>query len=384
MNCPNRVVVSPIARYSAVNRTPNDWHFSHYAERAEGGAGCRVTHRMTCVATRRITPGCRGLCEQARRSVEEAPGRFRSSSYQCPRSQCKLDTRGARDRTQVGWVKWTGRSINKTANPTGRWSLLVGYSVSGPHRSGTHAATHNDMIDTSRKALTTPPSSPMTRIRSARAAYGTGYLLGEFSVTDHDQRSDEYGRQLANRLRFPSSCFAPSTRCGRDRADVGACFSSELDAGGTPVLTACKIAQAFKDAGCDLFDVSTGQIYLSSKPVYGRMFQASFSEQIRLEVGIATMAVGAVTTAESVPARHPVSRPGRAGRSVGVRPRARAAQSRPGRGAAAPRARSPWPPAGPRARRRAGSAARCRAPRPGARTCTGGTVRSGGAVRPPK
>ena len=128
-----------------------------------------------------------------------------------------------------------------------------------------------------------------------------GYLLASFLSPITNQRSDEYGGSLANRLRFPLELFRAVRAVWPQHKPMSVRVSAtDWIAGGTTGADSVQIAQAFKDAGCDLFDVSTGQTDPSSKPVYGRMFQASFSEQIRLEVGIATMAVGAVTTADQV------------------------------------------------------------------------------------
>ena len=128
-----------------------------------------------------------------------------------------------------------------------------------------------------------------------------GYLLASFLSPITNQRSDEYGGSLANRLRFPLELFRAVRAVWPQHKPMSVRVSAtDWIAGGTTGADSVQIAQAFKEAGCDLFDVSTGQTDPSSKPVYGRMFQASFSEQIRLEVGIATMAVGAVTTADQV------------------------------------------------------------------------------------
>jgi anthraniloyl-CoA monooxygenase len=128
-----------------------------------------------------------------------------------------------------------------------------------------------------------------------------GYLLASFLSPITNQRSDEYGGSLANRMRFPLELFRAVRAVWPQPKPMSVRVSAtDWIAGGTTGADSVHVARAFKDGGCDLFDVSTGQTDPGSKPVYGRMFQASFSEQIRLEVGIATMAVGAVTSADQV------------------------------------------------------------------------------------
>ncbi|MFM2400355.1 MAG: hypothetical protein RL341_2512, partial [Pseudomonadota bacterium] len=128
-----------------------------------------------------------------------------------------------------------------------------------------------------------------------------GYLLHEFLSPLANQRTDAYGGSLSNRLRFPLELFAAVRAVWPKLKPMSVRISAtDWMAGGNTGDDAVQIAHAFKAAGCDLIDVSTGQTDPASKPVYGRMYQATFAEQIRNEAGIATMAVGAVTTADQV------------------------------------------------------------------------------------
>jgi anthraniloyl-CoA monooxygenase len=128
-----------------------------------------------------------------------------------------------------------------------------------------------------------------------------GYLLASFLSPITNRRRDAYGGSLAKRMRFPLEVFA-AVRAVWPGAKPMSVRVSATDwiSGGTTGADSVEIARAFKAAGCDLIDVSTGQTDPASAPVYGRMYQATFSEQIRLEAGIATMAVGAITSADQV------------------------------------------------------------------------------------
>jgi anthraniloyl-CoA monooxygenase len=128
-----------------------------------------------------------------------------------------------------------------------------------------------------------------------------GYLLASFISPVTNRRQDEYGGSLANRLRFPLEVFAACRAIWSSDKPMSVRISAtDWIPGGNTGDDAVEIARAFKALGCDLIDVSTGQTDPTSKPIYGRMYQATFAEQIRNEVGIATMAVGAITTADQV------------------------------------------------------------------------------------
>jgi anthraniloyl-CoA monooxygenase len=128
-----------------------------------------------------------------------------------------------------------------------------------------------------------------------------GYLLASFISPITNRRIDQYGGPLANRLRFPLEVFDAVRAVWPDDHPMAVRISAtDWIPGGLSGADAVEIARAFKARGCDLIDVSTGQTDPESKPVYGRMYQTGFAEQIRNEAGIATMAVGAITSADQI------------------------------------------------------------------------------------
>jgi anthraniloyl-CoA monooxygenase len=296
----NRVVVSPMAQYSAVNGTPNDWHFAHYAERAKGGAGL-VFVEMTCVSPHgRITPGCTGLY-----APEHAEAWARLVDFVHRHTDAKIAMQighsGRKGSTQVGWRQMDWPLDDEDSEPN--WPLVSASAI--PYRAGINqvprAATRNDLQQYIEQFCNSAIMADQAGFDLLELHMAHGYLLASFLSPITNQRSDEYGGSLANRLRFPLELFRAVRAVWPRRKPMSVRVSATdwID-GGTTGADSVQIARAFKDAGCDLFDVSTGQTDPSSKPVYGRMFQATFSEQIRLEVGIATMAVGAVTTADQI------------------------------------------------------------------------------------
>ena len=296
----NRVVVSPMAQYSALNGTPNDWHFAHYAERAKGGAGL-VFVEMTCVSPHaRITPGCTGLY-----ASEHVEAWKRLVDFVHRHTDAKIAMQighsGRKGSTQVGWRQIDWPLDEEDSEPN--WPLVSASAIA--YRDGVNqvprAATRDDMNQYVEQFCNSAIMADEAGFDLLELHMAHGYLLASFLSPITNQRQDQYGGSLANRMRFPLELFRAVRAVWPQHKPMSVRVSAtDWIAGGTTGADSVQVARAFKDAGCDLFDVSTGQTDPSSKPIYGRMFQASFSEQVRLEVGIATMAVGAITTADQI------------------------------------------------------------------------------------
>ncbi|MGN6807601.1 MAG: bifunctional salicylyl-CoA 5-hydroxylase/oxidoreductase, partial [Trinickia sp.] len=126
-----------------------------------------------------------------------------------------------------------------------------------------------------------------------------GYFLSSFISPLTNRRTDEYGGALEHRLRYPLEVFAAIRRVWPERKPISVRISAhDWVEGGTTPDDAVQIARAFKAAGADMIDVSSGQVSKLEKPVYGRMYQTPFSDRIRNEAGIATIAVGAISEAD--------------------------------------------------------------------------------------
>ncbi len=286
---PNRVVVSPMAQYSCVDGTPDDYYLVHLGSRAHGGAGLVFTE-MTCVsADARISPGCAGLYAPEHRAAWK---RIVDYVHRHTRSKIALQLghAGPKGSTQRGW------EAADEPLASGNWPLIAPSAMPyGPRNQMPRAMTSADM-DRVRNDF----------VRAARWAdecgfdwlelhCAHGYLLSAFICPLTNLRDDAYGGTLANRCRYPLEVFAAL----RAVWPAGKPMSVRISAhdwapGGNTPDDAVTIARLFKEAGADLIDVSSGQTTRAAKPVYGRMYQTPFSDRIRNEVGIATMAVGAI------------------------------------------------------------------------------------------
>ena len=295
MRLENRVVVSPMDQYMAVDGVPSDWHLVHLASRAIGGAGL-VFVEMTCPSPEaRISPGCTGLWNEEQRDAWKRIVDFchaQSKAKLC----MQLGHSGRKGSTQLGWERMDYPLAS------GNWELIAPSPVpyhaeSQMPREMTRADMRRIRDDFVRSARYAEEAGfDMLELHMAH-----GYLLSSFISPLTNLRKDEYGGPIANRLRYPLEVF----HAVRDVWPAEKPMSIRISAtdwapGGLSEEDLLALARAFKQENADLIDVSTGQVVPDQKPVYGRMYQAPFADKIRNEIGIATMAVGNITSADQV------------------------------------------------------------------------------------
>ncbi|MDB5750596.1 MAG: oxidoreductase-like protein [Ramlibacter sp.] len=292
----NRVVVSPMAQYSCVDGQPADFHLVHLGARAMGGAGMVFTE-MTCPSPdARITPGCPGLWNEAQRDGWKRIVDFVHASTDA-KVAMQLGHAGPKGSTRV---PWEGEDQPLEA---GNWPLL--------------AASPQQYLDGVSDWARPMARADMDRVRddfvrstgyAAEAGFdwlelhcAHGYLLSAFISPLTNKRTDAYGGALENRLRYPLEVLrAMRAAWPADKPLSVRISAHDWVEGGITPDDAVAMAHAFKQAGCDLIDVSSGQVSKKQKPVYGRMYQTPFSDRVRNETGIATMAVGAISEADHV------------------------------------------------------------------------------------
>lgn len=296
MKLHNRVVVSPMAQYKAVDGCPTDWHLVHYGERAKGGAALVYTE-MTCVSPEgRITPGCPGLY-----SAEQQTAWARIVNFihqQTPAKVCmQLGHSGAKGSTQVGWEEMDA-PLNED-----NWPLLAASELAwSPQNQKPKKMDRADMDlvrDQFVKAARMADECGFDMIE-IHAAHG--YLLSSFITPLTNDRDDEYGGSLENRMRYPLEIYHAVRAVWPGEKPISVRISANDWAGDEGITPddAVLIAGMLKDAGVDICDVSAGQTSIKAEPVYGRMFQTPFSDRIRNEADMATMAVGNIYEADHV------------------------------------------------------------------------------------
>jgi anthraniloyl-CoA monooxygenase len=295
MQVANRAVVSPMCMYSAKEGVPGDFHLVHYGSRAIGGAGLMFTE-MTCVARdARITPGCAGLWND-----EQLAAWTRIVDFVHANSAAKICLQlGHAGRKGATKLMWEGmdRPLEEGGWDTISASPLPYFPDSQVPREMDRAAM--DGVKQEFVAATLRGEACGFDMLELHCAHG--YLLASFISPLTNQRSDEYGGTLANRLRYPLEVFEAMRAAWPAHKPMSVRISAtDWVAGGVTGDDAVAIARAFAEAGVDLVDVSTGQTVRDAQPIYGRMFQTPFSDQVRNEARVATMCVGNITTADQV------------------------------------------------------------------------------------
>ena len=294
MKLRNRIVVSPMAQYKAVDGTPTDWHLVHYGERAKGGAGLVYTE-MTCVsATGRITPGCPGLYAPAH---EVAWKRLTDFVHQETEAKicCQIGHSGRKGSTRIGWEGMDEPLLE------GNWPLVSASAIAWSENNAVpREASRADMDEIKGQFATAAAMAERAGFDMIELHAAHGYLLSSFISPISNQRRDVYGGSLENRVRFPLEVFEAMRAVWPQDKPMSVRISANDWVGETGVMPeeAVEIAKAFKAAGADIIDVSAGQTSPLAKPVYGRMFQTPFSDRIRNEAGIYTMAVGNIYEAD--------------------------------------------------------------------------------------
>lgn len=293
MEVANRAVVSPMCMYSAKEGVPTDFHLVHYGSRAIGGAGLIFTE-MTCVSRdARITPGCAGLWNDEqeaswRRIVDFVHGN--SAAKIC----LQLGHAGRKGATKLMW-DGMDRPLEEGGWEVFSASPLPYFPDSQVPRELDRAgmsAVRNCFVAAAERGERC--GFDMLELHCAH-----GYLLASFISPLTNTRTDEYGGSLENRLRFPLEIFEVLRAVWPKHKPMSVRISAtDWADGGITGDDAVAIARAFAEAGVDLVDVSTGQTVRDAQPVYGRMFQTPFSDQVRNEARVATMCVGNITTAD--------------------------------------------------------------------------------------
>jgi anthraniloyl-CoA monooxygenase len=290
----NRIVVSPMAQYSAEDGVAGDYHLMHLGARALGGAGL-VMAEMTCVsADARITPGCPGIYTPEHTAAwRRIVGFVHANSDACIGIQ--LGHAGAKGSTRRAWD-----GIDLPLDQ-GNWPLV--------------SASAQQYIEGVSQVAREASRDDLERIkadfaRAARAAAEAGfdwlelhcahgYLLSSFISPLTNRRTDEYGGSLENRCRYPLEVFAAVRAVWPHHLPISVRVSAhDWAPGGVTPGDAVQVARLFKEAGADMIDCSSGQVTKLERPVYGRMYQAPFADRIRNEAGIPTIAVGAIYEAD--------------------------------------------------------------------------------------
>jgi anthraniloyl-CoA monooxygenase len=288
MELVNRIVVSPMAQYKAVDGCPTDWHFVHYAERSKGGAGL-VTIEMTCVSPEgRITPGCTGFYAPEHEAAWRRIVDFVHA--ESPAKICaQIGHAGPKASVQVPWED------DEAPLEAGGWQIIAPSPVPwSPAHQVPREMTRADMEAVRDQFVAAAEMAERAGFDMLELHMAHGYLLSAFITPLSNRRTDQPGGSLENRMRWPLEVFEAVRAVWPAGKPISVRISANDwvgEAGVTPE-EAVRIAGMLYAAGVDIVDVSAGQTSTQGKPVYGRMFQTPFSDRIRNDLRKPTMAVG--------------------------------------------------------------------------------------------
>ena len=291
---PNRIVVSPMAQYTANDGMPTDWHFVHLGARATGGAGMVMTE-MTCVSPEgRITPWCTGLWNEAHRDAWARIVRF-VHEYSPAKIGLQLGHSGGKGATKKMW-----EGVDQPLS-SGEWPLMAASEqqyLPGVSQVA-RAMTVAEMDRVTEEFVRATELGRSAGFDWLELHCAHGYLLSSFLSPLTNHRDDEYGGSLENRVRFPLRVFAAMRAAWPTNLPMSVRISAhDWAAGGNTGDEAVEMARMFRASGADMIDVSAGQVVNHERPVFGRMWMTPFADRIRQEACIATIAVGAITDAD--------------------------------------------------------------------------------------
>ncbi len=290
----NRIVVSPMAQYSAHDGVAGDYHLVHLGARALGGAGM-VFAEMTCVsADARITPACPGMYAPEHTAAWKRIVDFVHASSDA-KIALQLGHAGAKGSTRVMW-----EGMDQPLEQ-GNWALVSASEqqyLEGVSQTA-RAATEEDMARIEADFVRATRAAAEAGFDWLELHCAHGYLLSSFISPLTNRRTDGYGGSLENRCRYPLRVLRAMRAVWPQDKPISVRISAhDWVEGGTTPDDAVQVARLFKEAGADMIDCSSGQVSKQERPVYGRMFQTPFADRVRNEAGIPTIAVGSIFEAD--------------------------------------------------------------------------------------
>jgi anthraniloyl-CoA monooxygenase len=286
----NRIMVSPMCMYSASDGIVGDWHLVHLGSRAMGGAGLIMTECTAITAEGRITLGCSGMYSDDhikawRRVVDFVhKNSFAKIGMQIGHAGRKASTR----------LQWEGGEKEKIPSKGDNWPVMAASPI--PYTEENQTPKEIDRKDMD--CLIADYVAAANRAQEAgfdmlELHCAHGYLLNTFLSPKTNHREDAYGGCIENRMRFPLEVYLALRSAWPDEKPIAVRISAnDWIEGGFAPEDAVEVAKAFKAVGCDIMDVSSGQVVAEEEPIYGRLFQLPFSEKVRLEAEVPTMTVG--------------------------------------------------------------------------------------------
>ncbi len=290
VSLPNRIMVSPMCQYSAVDGNANDWHRAHLSTLALSGAGLLCIEATAVSPEGRITRGCLGLWNDANeKALGDIVALIRATS------PVKLAIQlGHAGRKGSSHRPWEGGAL--IPSNEGGWHTIAPSPLPHkPEEEAPHAMTKDDIARVKRDFVSAALRAARLGIDAIELHLAHGYLLHQFLSPLANQRDDEYGGSLENRMRLPLEVFA-AVRDAVPSVALGARLSAtDWVEGGWDVEQSLALATKLEALGADFIDISSGGVSPNQKIVIGPGYQVAFAAQVKNAVSIPVMTVGLIT-----------------------------------------------------------------------------------------
>ncbi|WP_395058304.1 bifunctional salicylyl-CoA 5-hydroxylase/oxidoreductase [Flavobacterium sp.] len=288
----NRIVMAPMGQYAAANGLVNDWHFQHYTSRAIGGLGLILTEMTAISETGRITEGCAGIYNEKQISEWKRINDFIHQHTQT-KIGMQLGHSGRKGATKKPWEEsFTGTS----------WELLSASAIPFNENSNIPKAMTlavMDLIISQFVQATKNANDANFDMIELQAHHG--FLLASFLSPLTNIRTDEFGGSIENRLKFPLRVFKEMRNVFPKEKPMSVRISAtDWAENGISLADVITISEAFKSAGADIINVSTGNTVANQKPQTGRMWQTPFSDAVRNTVHIPTVTAGYIQDIDQI------------------------------------------------------------------------------------
>jgi 2,4-dienoyl-CoA reductase-like NADH-dependent reductase (Old Yellow Enzyme family) len=297
LELPNRIVVSPMAQYSAAEGVATDWHLMHMGALAVSGVGLFISEATSIDPEARVSPYCLGLWSDEH---ERALSRIVTFCRKHGDTRMGIQLMHSGRKGSVG-APWQGQM--EVAQANGGWQTWSCSDVPYPGRSAPRAMTRSDLAAVRQRYVDATRRAERIGFELLEIHNAHGYLLHSFLSPLSNARTDEYGGSLENRMRFPLEVFRSIRDAWPDGKPIGVRISAtDWAPGGWTLDDSVAFARELKALGCDYITASSGGSSDEQAIPVGPGYQLPLAERIRCEAGIATMGVGLITEPEQAEA----------------------------------------------------------------------------------
>ncbi|WP_353168014.1 bifunctional salicylyl-CoA 5-hydroxylase/oxidoreductase [Flavobacterium sp.] len=288
----NRIVMSSMGQYLAENGLVNDWHFQHYTSRAVGGLGLILTEMTAVSDTGRITEGCAGIYTENQINAWK-----RITDFIHKYTQTKIGIQlGHSGRKGCSKIPWEERFQGN------KWELLSASDIPFNENSDCpKEMTLEDMKLVKNQFVQAAKNAYEAGFDMIELQAHHGFLLASFLSPLTNIRTDEFGGSVENRLKYPIEVFTAIREVFPTEKPISVRISAtDWAENGISEQDVLVISEAFKKAGADIINVSTGNTVANQKPQTGRMWQTPFSDAVRNTVHIPTITAGYIQDIDQI------------------------------------------------------------------------------------